>query len=95
MLLEHWEHVILVIFLWKKQPDSNHEAYRQTQIERHLQNKWPVLVKSVQIMKVKEKPMQHSKLKIERQDIQMHALELDIFDTKDVIATIGSQFPHL
>lgn len=46
-------------------------------------------------MKVKEKPMQHSKLKIERQDIQMHALELDIFDTKDVIATIGSQFPHL
>lgn len=50
---------------------------------------------SVQIMKVKEKPMQHSKLKIERHDIQMHALELDIFDTKDVIATIGSQFPHL
>ena len=60
-----------------------------------LRGIWPVLVKSVQIMKVKEKPMQHSKLKIQRHDIQMHALELDIFDTKDVIATTGSQFPHL
>lgn len=46
-------------------------------------------------MKAKEKPMQHSKLKTERRDIQMHVLELDIFDTKDVIATTGSQFPHL
>ena len=50
---------------------------------------------SVQIMKIKEEPMQHSKLKTERHDVQMHVLELDIFDTKDVIATIGSQFLHL
>ena len=45
MLLEDWDQVISVIFLWKRQPDSNHEANRQIHIDRHLQNKWPVLVK--------------------------------------------------
>lgn len=66
------------------------KCIRHSQIDRHLQNNWPVIFKSVQIMKVKEKLSKCSRLKIKR-----HALKLVPFATKDITGTNESQLPHL